>query len=253
MRNVQVVLIRLNKHTYTMSNNDFNGMKLMILTFTHKTHFHELRNGVFFCRLQPNNDSKCEKLTRINLLRSTTYDFTRKIISFFYLKNRWNMILRRFKRDTCKWLRSIWSRPTFIVKNNNFNCTKLMVLTFIHKTHFHELWNTVYLCRLQPNYDSECKNITRINFVICNTHDFTIKKISFFYIPNRWNMIPRPFIWNTCKWFWFVWTSTYTLCQTMISITWSLWYWHLLIKRIFMSWEKLYNFVVYKQITIRNT
>jgi hypothetical protein len=40
------------------------------------------------------------------------------------------------------------------------------------------------------------------------THTIWQEKISFFYIHDPSNTIPRPFIRYTCKWFPFVWTST---------------------------------------------
>ena len=55
------------------------------------------------------------------------------------------------------------------VKHNDLNGTKQKILTFTHKTHFHELRNTVYLCRLQLNYDSECKKLTRRNLMLYKT------------------------------------------------------------------------------------
>jgi hypothetical protein len=93
------------------------------------------------------------------------------------------------------------------VKHNNSNCTKHDI-NINSKTHFHELRNTVYLCLLPPNYDSECEKYSRINLLRSNTHDTTRKKIRVFYKQNRWKMILRPFVWETCYWFRFVWTST---------------------------------------------
>ena len=50
------------------------------------------------------------------------------------------------------------------VKHNELNGTK-----FTGKTLFHKLRNTIYLCRLQLNYESECKKLTRMKFLCCNT------------------------------------------------------------------------------------
>ena len=66
------------------------------------------------------------------------------------------------------------------VKHNDLNGTKFEILTLSRKRPFHELRNTVYLCRLQPNYDSEWKMFTKMNFLRCNTRDLT--KINFFFI-----------------------------------------------------------------------
>jgi hypothetical protein len=66
--------------------------------------------------------------------------------------------------------------------------TILIDISFTRKTHFNQLSNTVYLCRLQPNYDSECKNLTRMNSLRCNTHDLTRKKFRFstYKAPEIW-------------------------------------------------------------------
>ena len=53
------------------------------------------------------------------------------------------------------------------VKHKDLNGTKLILINIYSKTHFHELRNTVYLCRLQPNYDTECNKLTRMNFLRC--------------------------------------------------------------------------------------
>ena len=61
-RNVEMISIHLNKLNIDyVKHNDVNGTKLKILTFTFKTYFHELRNTVYLCRLQPNYDSECKK------------------------------------------------------------------------------------------------------------------------------------------------------------------------------------------------
>jgi hypothetical protein len=62
-----MVSIHLNKHNIDyFQHDDLKGTKFEILTFTRKTYFDELRNTVYLCRLQPNNDSECKKLTRTN-------------------------------------------------------------------------------------------------------------------------------------------------------------------------------------------
>ena len=96
------------------------------------------------CRLQGNYDSECKMLTTINLLRSNTYDFTRKKISFFYIHKPSNTILRFFEREKCKWFRFMYMYMYNIenLKHNDLNGTNLKILTFTRKTHFHELRNT---------------------------------------------------------------------------------------------------------------
>jgi uncharacterized cysteine cluster protein YcgN (CxxCxxCC family) len=142
-----------------MSNTVISTAQNMILTFNIKPHFHELRNAVYICRLNPNYDSECEKYTRINILRSNSLGITRKKVSSFYIQNRCNMILRRFKRETCKWFPIVWTSPTFTMSNTIISTARNMILIFTRKTHFYEERHTVYLCRLQPNYDSECESI----------------------------------------------------------------------------------------------
>jgi hypothetical protein len=162
------------------------------------------------------------------------------------------MILRRFERETCKWFPFVWTRQTFTMLNTIIWTPRYIILTFTRKTHFHELRNTVYLCRLQPNYDSECEKLTRINLLRGNTHDFTRKKISFFYKQNRWNMILSPYIRENCNWFRFVWTSTtFTTSNNDYNGT-KLMILSFTRKRILMSWETPYNFVVYNQTMILN-
>jgi hypothetical protein len=138
------------------------------------------------------------------------------------------MKLRRFKRETCKWFPFVWTSPTFTMLNTIIWTARNIILTFTRKTHFHELRNTAYLCRYQPNYDSECEKLTRINLLRCNTHDLTRKINSFFYKQNRWYMILSPFIRENCNWFRFFWTTRHSLRQTMITTARNLWYWHLL-------------------------
>ena len=63
----------------------------------------------------------------------------------------------------------LYKHNTGYVKLNDLNGTKLKILKFTSKTDFHELKNSVELCRLERNYNSECN----MNFLRSNTHDLT--------------------------------------------------------------------------------
>jgi hypothetical protein len=137
------------------------------------------------------------------------------------------------------------------VKHNNFNYTKLMII-FTRNTHFYELRNTVYLCHLQPNFGSECKELTRINLLRCNTRFHKKKNFVFLHTsPVKYDT--QTFHKETCLWFQFVWTSTtFSTSNTMI---WTPKLKILLFTRNphFISCETLCNFVVYNQTVIRNS
>jgi hypothetical protein len=134
-------------------------------------------------------------LTRNNLLPCNTHDFIRKKNFFFLHTKPLKYNTQAFHKREVQVISIRLNKPNIhYVKHNNFNCTKLMMLIFTRKTHFLELRNSEYLCRLQPNYDWECKKLTRINLLRSNTYDFTRKNILFFYIQNHWKMILRPLI-----------------------------------------------------------
>ena len=183
----------------TMSNIIIETALRLILIFISRTHFRSWQTLYNFY-------SECLKFKRMNVLSCNMLDMTNEKMSRYYIHNHLYMTLRPFIRVTIKWFRFIWTSTTLTTSNNDLNGTKFEILTFSRKTHFHELRNTVYLCRLQPNYDSEWKMFTSMNFFRCNTR-FDKKKISFFYINNCWNTILRPFTTETCKWYIFIWTS----------------------------------------------
>jgi hypothetical protein len=143
------------------------------------------------------------------------------------------------------------NKHTYAMWNKYFNGTKLIILTFTHKTHFHELRNTLYLCRLQPNYDTECIKVTGINILRSNRQDFNRNKNVFLH-SNSLKYDTKAF-YKRNVWFRFVWTSpTFTMSKKISSTAKKLWYSHLLVKRIFVRWEMLYIFVSYNQSMIRN-
>ena len=61
------------------------------------------------------------------------------------------------------------------VKHNDLNGTKVT-----RKTLFHKLRNTIYQCRLQPNYVSECKKLKRMKILCCSPKDLRRKIFRFF-------------------------------------------------------------------------
>ena len=119
------------------------------------------------------------------------------------------------------------------VKHNDWIGTKLMIVTFTRKTHFHELWNTITLSfttklwfGIQKNFQNELLALQHTRFEkkrLFFSTKITLKCESLtFHIEKRLNYVKQ----------WFKCTN--------------------LVKLNSMSWETLYNVVVYNKTIIRN-
>jgi hypothetical protein len=158
------------------------------------THFHQLRNTVYICSLQRNYDSKCKTLTRMNFLRCNTHDMTRRKNFVFLLVLPLIYDTLAFRRRNGHMLSIHLNKHNInYLKRKSVDSMKVIDISFTRTTHFNQLTNIEYLCRLQWNYVSECKKLIRM-ILVCNTQDLTGKKIWFFYLHNPWNMILSPFL-----------------------------------------------------------
>ena len=129
-----MISIHWNKHNIDyVKHNDLNGSKVKILTFTLKTHYHELTNTLSF---KPKLWFRMLKVYKKELLRF-------KEISIFYLHNPINMIFSSFIRESCKCVDTFKQANIHYVKRNYLDITKLKMFAFKCKTHFDELRNTL--------------------------------------------------------------------------------------------------------------
>ena len=127
------------------------------------------------------------------------------------------------------------------VKHNDLNGTKVKILTFTLKTHYHELTNTL---SFKPKLWFRMLKVYKKELLRFNTHDLRRKKISIFYLHNPLNMIFSSFIWETCKCFdTFKQANIHYMKRSELVIT-KIRCLHLNVKHILMSWETLFNFVV---------
>ena len=85
-----------------------------------------------------------KKLTRMNFMQYVKHEFTTKKNSFFKyitIEIRYSDLSQPKRANDSIHL----NKHIDYVKHNVFNGTKVKILTFIRKTHFHELRNTVQL------------------------------------------------------------------------------------------------------------
>jgi hypothetical protein len=143
----------------------------------------------------------------VNYLRCNTHDLTRKKFrsSTYIISEIWYPGFHKTNLHVISI--HLNKHNNNYVKHKSLDGTKHTDISFTRNTHFHQLRNTVYLCRLQPNYHSESKNLTGMNILRCNTHDLRRKKILFF-LYNPWNIILWLFKRETWTWYRFMWTST---------------------------------------------
>jgi hypothetical protein len=103
--------------------------------------------------------------------------FTLQHTRFDKKKNFVFQLIFLLKYDTLEFLKrnvhvisNLLNNHNVYINSNVRNGTKVKRLSFTCRTHFEEMGNTPKICHFLPNYDSECKKLTRTNFSICNTH-----------------------------------------------------------------------------------
>jgi hypothetical protein len=150
--------------------------------------------------------------------------FDKKKVSFLKIHNTWNMILRFFLRETCKWFRFIKTSATLTMSN-------IILQTARNLRYLHLLLNAFSWvekhCITVVHNQSMIENRKRVKewTSYVEKHMIWQEKDFVFYITNLWNMILSPFRRVTCRRFRFIWTSTtFKTSNLIISTTRSLGY-----------------------------